>query len=376
MDICIDSRKIKAGQTYIPIKGPNFDGHDFIPEVIQKGGRVLDVDLSDYAKTYRKKLTCHVIGITGSAGKTTIKDMLYYTLSELYCVSRTAENDNNEIGVPLTILKADSSTEILLVEMGMRARGEIKVLTQIARPTHTVITNIGLSHVEILKTQRNIAYAKSEIFQKPLAWETVQRHAFLPQNSKYYMFLKNKAERANYTPHPYPGATSLDANINLCYQIGRHFNMTDEQIAKGLSHYAPSAHRLHVHIHNQHTVIDDTYNANPDAVQHALKFMQKFKGRKILVLGDMLELGDKSKTAHQQVMEDALDAEVSVVFTLGSHSAEIKDIDGVSLSQFHEKQALHTALKSELKPGDIILVKGSRGMKMEETVHFLSSEAV
>lgn len=376
MDICIDSRKIKRGQTYIPVKGSNFDGHDFIPEVLQKGAHVLDVDLTDYAKKYRKKLTCHVIGITGSAGKTTVKDMLYYTLSEKYQVSRTAENENNEIGVPITILKADSNTEILLVEMAMRARGEIKALAQIARPTHAVITNIGLTHVEILKTQRNIAYAKSEIFQKKLTWETEQRHAFLPQNSDYYPLLKKKAVTAGYTPHPYPGATSIDANINLCYQLGRHFNLTDEQIAKGLSNYTPSAHRLHVRVHKQHTVIDDTYNANPDAVRHALKFMQKFKGRKILVLGDMLELGAKSKSAHQQIIEDALDAEVSVMFTLGPECAAIKDIDGVSLSKFKRKDLLHKALSSELKSGDVILVKGSRGMKMEETVQFLLGESV
>ena len=157
MDICTDSRQIKPGQIFIPIQGPNFDGRKFIDEAVRKGAQILDVNLEDYAKKYRKKLKCHVIGITGSAGKTTAKDMLYYVLSQKFNVIRTEENQNNEIGVPLTILKADSSTDILIVEMGMRKRGEIAQLTRMVRPTHTVITIIDNAHIEILKTQRNIA---------------------------------------------------------------------------------------------------------------------------------------------------------------------------------------------------------------------------
>ena len=163
----IDTRTLEPGDIFIPIKGPRFDGRDFIDDAIKKGARVLDVDLAKFATNYRKKLKCYVIGVTGSAGKTTVKDLLTAILSQKYNVVSTSQNQNNEIGVPLTLLKADHQTDILIVEMAMRNLGDMTYLTKMVRPTHTVITNIGLSHIELLKTQRNVAKAKSEIFERP-----------------------------------------------------------------------------------------------------------------------------------------------------------------------------------------------------------------
>ncbi len=371
MDISIDTRTLKKGQWYIPIKGPHFDGKEFIPEALEKGARILDVDLPSYAKKYRKKLRCQVIGVTGSAGKTTIKDMLYYILKQKFNVVRTLENENNEIGTPLTLLRADDTTDILIVEMGMRQKGEIKYLAQIVRPTHVVITSIGMSHVELLKTQRNIACAKAEIFCPKQQWEHHPRYAFLNYNTPYYSLLKKKAEKQGFQLFPFKGQDKVDTNVNLCYTIGRHFGISDEEISQGLAEYQPSHHRLRIHkLGNNITLVDDTYNANPDGVIYALQFIKRFKGRKILVLGDMLELGKDSESEHQKIIQYVIDNEISCLFTYGKESEKMHS-DQISIAHFLDKKSLNKQLCDELKSGDILLVKGSRGMKMEETVDYV-----
>jgi UDP-N-acetylmuramoyl-tripeptide--D-alanyl-D-alanine ligase len=178
-NICIDSRELKPGDVFIPLKGETHDGHDFIKDALQKGATVLDVDLTSYAKAYRKKLKCAVIGITGSAGKTTTKDLLAAVLGQKFKVVKTMENQNNEIGVPITILRADYSTDILIVEMAMRNKGEIGHLASIVRPTHSIITSIGMTHIENFPSQKAIANAKAEIFKTPASWEKAPRYAFL-----------------------------------------------------------------------------------------------------------------------------------------------------------------------------------------------------
>ncbi len=370
MDICIDSRKIKPGQLFIPVKGPNFDGRDYIKDALQKGAQILDVDLETYAKKYRKKLKCQVIGITGSAGKTTAKDMLYYVLSQKFNVIRTEQNQNNEVGVPLTILKADSTTDILIVEMGMRKRGEIAHLTRMARPTHTIITSIGKTHIELLKTQRNIALAKSEIFQHPLKWEPKNRVAFVNFNTPYYALLKTKAETHGFKLLPFKGSTKIDQTINLCYTVGRQFGLSDAEIEQGLKQYRPSEHRMTIYKRASVTIIDDSYNANPDGVIYAMQHIKRIKGRKMVILGDMFELGDKAVKLHQDLIPEAIENEVSCIFTLGPLSSQIQS-DEISIMNYLDKQKLHHDLLQEIKPGDVLLVKGSRGMKMEETVQFL-----
>jgi UDP-N-acetylmuramyl pentapeptide synthase len=144
----------------------------FIEDVIKKGGKVLNVDLFEYAKSYRKKLNCKVIAITGSAGKTTAKDMISSVLSQHYSVTKTHENQNNEFGVPLTLLSADAKTDFLVVEMGMRKKGDIAFLTKIVQPDVVIITNIGLTHIEFFKNQRQLCLGKAEIFRNALAWQT------------------------------------------------------------------------------------------------------------------------------------------------------------------------------------------------------------
>jgi len=369
-NISIDSRTLEPGDIFIPVKGPNNDGHDFIPEALQKGAQILDVDIPTHAKRYRKKLRCHVIGITGSAGKTTTKDLLYSVLSQRYTVVKTLENQNNELGAPLTVLRADDSTDILIVEMGMRGLGEIHHMAQIVRPTHAIITNIGMTHIERLETQKNIALAKAEIFVSLLPWEKPLRHAFLNYKSPYYDLLLKKAKSKKFQILPFGGEDRPEQNISLCFTVGRHFGLSDDEIHRGITKYQGSAHRMVRHNLQGAMLLDDSYNANPDGVAYALESLKRHPGRKIFVLGDMRELGTHSRDAHDAIIPQAVDAGISAMFCIGDETAHM-DSDLLPITHFATKDALNLALKDEIKTGDVILIKGSRGMKLDETVQYL-----
>lgn len=369
-NISIDSRNLAPGDIFIPVKGNTFDGHAFIPEAMQKGAQILDVDIPSYAKRYRKKLRCHVIGITGSAGKTTCKDLLYSVLSQRFSVVKTQENQNNELGAPLTLLRADDSTDILIVEMGMRGRGQIAELARIVRPTHAIITNIGLTHVEKLGSQKQIAMAKSELFLPKKSWEPSQRIALLNHSTPYYDLLVKRATRQGYDVLPFGGENKPEQNISLCFAVGHHFGLTDDEIQAGIAAYQSSAHRMVKHTLKDALLLDDSYNANPDGVAYALDILKQYSGRKILVLGDMRELGAHSRDAHQAIVGQAIDANVSVLFTIGKETAYMHS-DSLPITHFPNKEALHSALLNEIRAGDIILVKGSRGMQLDQTVSHL-----
>lgn len=373
MKISIDSRTIQKGDIFIPVKGPNFDGHDFIEDVIKKGGKVLNVDLFEYAKSYRKKLNCKVIAITGSAGKTTAKDMISSVLSQRYSVTKTHENQNNEFGVPLTLLSADAKTDFLVVEMGMRKKGDIAFLTKIVQPDVVIITNIGLTHIEFFKNQRQLCLGKAEIFRKALAWQTKKRSCFINFNTPYHDVLVQKATKTGYSIFPFKGEDKLAENINLCYTVAKHFDMDEKAINNGIKAFQTSSNRLKLMSTRVIELIDDSYNSNPAAVDYALSYLKKFKGRKIAVLGSMLELGIFSKKEHQNVKDVAIQHQVDLLLTIGEEFKGLSSKD-LAILHFEDKQSLHTYLKLECKQGDIVLVKGSRGLKMEETVEFLQSQ--
>ena len=367
MNINLDSRTIKPGEIFIPVKGENFDGRDFIGEVTQKGGRVLDVNLQDYAKKYRKKLNCSVIGVTGSAGKTTIKDMLYFILSQRFNVVRTRENENNEIGVPLTLLRANAETDILIVEMGIRKPKDMKILTQMVRPTHVIITGVGQTHREFFKSQKQIAIEKSSIFQKKLQWEQDKRVAYLNFSSPFYTLQKERAESSGYTVYPFEGRDRIDQSMNLVHKVSRAFGISDIQIQTGLKKFKPSANRLTVFKENGFLLIDDSYNSNPDGLSYALSYLRQFTGRKIFISGDMLELGDASESEHAAIPDLALDAEVSYLLTIGKESSKIKSTH-IPHRHFNEQDALYQHIRTTLKKGDVILVKGSRSLRLDKLV--------
>lgn len=370
MKVSIDSRTVQAGDVFIPVKGPNFDGHDFIDEAISKGATVLDVDLGKYAKKYRKKLTCKVIGITGSSGKTTIKDMLASMLSQNFNVTKTKENQNNEYGVPLTVLSADARTDYLIVEMGMRKKGDIKHLTQMVQPDIVIVSNIGLTHIEFFSTQRQLALGKGEIFQTAQKWQTNKRASFINYNTPYHELLAKKASKCGYRVIPFKGEDKWSENVNICFTVCQYLGLEEDVIRKGLDVFETSSHRLKVYEKKDKVIIDDSYNSNPAGIEYALSYLNRFKGRKIAVLGDMLELGEHTQKQHEHVETVAIENQIDIVFTYGEI---FKSIIFQNITRVHcdTKETLHKLLKEEIKASDIVLVKGSRGLKMEETVEFL-----
>ena len=371
MKYSIDTRTLEPGDIFIPVKGPNFDGHDFIPEAIKKGAsKIIDEDLGQFAKKYRKKLTAQVIGITGSYGKTTLKDMLHAALSPYFNVVKSHQNQNNEIGVPLTLLNATAETDIIIVEMGMRKKGDIAYLSKIARPSIGIITGIGYSHQAFFKSQKDIAKGKAALFQKPLSWETEDRLAYICQHSDYLDLLKKYAQNKHFKVFTYAGQTQMNDPISCCYMIGQHFGLSHSDIEQGLSQYHPSEHRLSVTRHGGIRLVDDTYNANPHAMRYALEFIKQYSGRKIAVLGDMKELGEDTHSMHQGLEEALIDAEIAVLITLGDG---FKTCQFTSIDHQHceTKAAAYKLLLSEIKTQDTILFKGSRCHELETLVQQL-----
>jgi UDP-N-acetylmuramoyl-tripeptide--D-alanyl-D-alanine ligase len=388
--VSIDSRTIKPGELFIPLKGPNFDGRKFISEAIKKGASVLDVKdgleaLQTLATHHRNKFNIPVIGVTGSVGKTTTKDMIASILSCEMTVLKNEENYNNEIGVPLTLLKLTKKHKAAVIEMGMQKLGEIAELAGIARPNIAVITNIGEAHLEHLKTKKNVAKAKAEIFK----YLGKKDWAVINQDDEFFEHLKNLAtrysllvttfgilEKADITPKelegielPIPGEHNI-YNALAAIAVVKILKIKKESIKKGLEIFHPSSKRMEViNLKDKTKIINDTYNANPQSMRAALGTIAGMPGRKIAVLGDMLELGAASRRAHQKIFRLAKELKIDYVFTFGT-------LWPGSAKPEKDKKKLIKYLKKFIRPHDIILVKGSRGMKMEEVAEALRSARI
>lgn len=359
MSYSIDSRTIKSGDIFIPIKGERFDGHDFIEEVQTKGATVLEVELAEYAREKRKKIKVPIIAVTGSAGKTTVKDMLAAVLGQKFKVYKSPENNNNEIGVPLSLLNAPADAEVIILELAMRGLGQIEYLANIVEPTHAVITNIGYTHLELLHTREAIATAKSEVIRKGIK-------IFLNKKDDYYEFLQEQAEAKKAIIYTFDPESILNANAAAVTAVAKLFGVSEEEIAKALSGFQASGHRLRITDSKTISgvkIIDDAYNSNPDAVVFALAFLKEQAGsaRKIAVLGDMKELGAEEVELHKKINVSGVD----LVITYGELAKNIKHHKCFAQDQ---KKVLIECLKQELRSGDHVLVKGSRSMKMEEII--------
>jgi len=383
--ISTDSRTIKAGELFIPLVGKKFDGRKFIPAVLKKGAFVLEVKdglkaLQDLAAYHRSKFNLPVIGVTGSAGKTTTKDMIARVLSEKYPTLKNEANFNNEIGVPLTLLKLTRKHRAAVIEMGMQGRGEIELLARIARPTIAVVTNIGEAHLEFLKTRPNIARAKAEIF----SFLRKGDHAVINQDDEYYEHLRSRStihesrittfgilEKADVTPAalkgielPIPGEHNI-YNALAAVAVARVLRLNRRQIKRGLEKFRPSHNRMEViNCGNGVKIINDTYNANPQAMTAALKTLAALEGRRVAVLGDMLELGRSARPAHRRLLKLAHELKIDRVFTFGRLWPRLSRPET-------NKKNLIKKLKKFIRPRDIILCKGSRGTRLEEVVDAL-----
>ncbi|WP_110112014.1 UDP-N-acetylmuramoyl-tripeptide--D-alanyl-D-alanine ligase [Bacillus sp. CGMCC 1.16541] len=426
--VSIDTRTIKENNLFIPIKGENFNGHQFIKKAIENGATatlwnkdepnppedipVICVDdtlkaLQMLAEAYRHQLKVKVVGITGSNGKTTTKDMVEAVLSTTYKVLKTEGNFNNHIGLPLTLLRMKEDTEIAILEMGMSSRGEIEFLSQLAKPDVAVITNIGESHLQDLGSRDGIAEAKLEIVSglhedgkliytgdEPLLVsrlkdksiktvtfgqsETLDLYPIsVEQQESGTRFTINKQQDQLFYV-PVLGQHNVH-NALAAIAVGRYFDLPFHKIAEGLKNLRLTSMRMEVQKTSSGlTIINDAYNASPTSTKAAIQLLKDMDGyeKRIVVLGDMLELGDQEKEFHFEIGEFIDPTYVDYVFAYGPLSTYI--IEGAKqafaserIAHFDDKEMLAKELKAVVSSRDIIVVKGSRGMKLEEVVNYL-----
>lgn len=422
--ICIDTRKIEANNIYLAINGERFNGNKFVMDAFRKGASIAIVDevlfdieelkgsetvikvensekaLLDLASFYRKKLGLKVVGVTGSCGKTSTKDLIAAFLSDKYKVFKTKGNFNNQIGLPLMILELDSSYDVAVLEMGMSDLGEIDVLADCARPDIAVITNIGLSHIENLKTQDNILKAKSEIFNyfdesntliingedtnllkiKNKCFEILRigyNHEYdvyafniILKEDKTSFAVKVKEDEFNFEI-PMAGKHNV-LNSMLAIAVAMKLNVSFSEMEKGIKNLEATSMRLQVIKKENFTIINDCYNASPDSMKSSIDVLNSYKdGRKIAILGTMNELGDESINAHTDVGYYAKE-KVDLLIAIGEYKDCYKK--GYTLDNiitFENKEDFISNLHKIIEKNDVILVKASRGMKFEEIVSSL-----
>ncbi|MFA6431054.1 MAG: UDP-N-acetylmuramoyl-tripeptide--D-alanyl-D-alanine ligase [Candidatus Margulisiibacteriota bacterium] len=385
--ISTDSRTVRSGELFIPLVGPKFDGRKFIPDALKAGALILETKdglkaLQAIAAYHRAKFKIPVIGITGSVGKTTTKDMLAAILSKKMPTLKSEENFNNEIGVPLTLLRLNKKHKAAVIEMGMQKLGEIDLLANIARPTIAVITNIGESHMAFLKSKKNIAKAKAEIFN---VMDT-HNYAVINQDDEYFEHLLDRSKKfgvrsktfgiiakADITPKeleginlPIPGEHNI-YNALAAIAVAKILKIPNSAIKSGLESFRPSTNRYDViNREDKVKIINDTYNASPQSMSAVLKILACLPGRKIAILGDMFELGAREKIMHKKIGELSRKLGIDYLFSVGKLSREMK-------ADFHfaSKESAIKKLRSFIRPGDRILIKASHGMHFEEIVEAL-----
>ncbi len=423
--ISTDSRVIDENTLFIALKGERFDANDFVDEVLEKGAktvvcsrfdgnneRVILVEdtgkaLLEIAKGYRSKFKIPFVALTGSVGKTTTKGMVYAVLSEKFNTLKTQGNLNNEIGVPKTLFCLENTHEAAVIEMGMNHFNEISRLTATVMPDIGIITNVGTAHIENLGSREGILKAKMEITEgmkkgSPLIingdndmlstvdttdfeiikFGTQQNDlfmkaediSFLPDGSEFTAVCENEKVKAFV---PAVGVHNVyNALCAMC--VGLKCGFTLQEAANALKNFAPEGMRQNVREVKSYTFIEDCYNANPDSMKASLITLNTIKKtRSIAVLGDMLELGSYSDTAHYEVGKIAGEQKIDVVLTFGELSELIKkgaEENGAEAHSFLDKDELTNYLKSILKENDTVLFKGSRSMKMEDIFHKLYKE--
>lgn len=415
-----DSRLIEDGFLYIPFVGARVDGHDFIPSVFKQGALVtlaekkIDGDypyilvessaqaLKDIAEFYREQLDCKIIGISGSVGKTSTKEMIASVLEEKFSVLKTEGNYNNEIGMPLTILKIRDYHEIAVIEMGISFFDEMTRLSKVSKPDVCVITNIGTCHLENLIDRDGVLKAKTEMFanakddcfvvlngdddklstvksvkgRKPMFYgvnttQDVMAYNYKPDSIKGSECTIKYFDEEFDTYIPLPGSHNMyNALAATC--IGKHFGMTIEEIDAGIRNLKSVAGRNNIFTNkNGITVIDDCYNANPMSMKASIDVLSKADGRKVAILGDMFELGANENELHAEVGEFINGKGIDLVICIGNLAKNIYNkLDQDSKCYFETKDELN--VDELLNVGDTVLVKASNGMKFKEIINILN----
>ena len=415
-----DSRKVKEGMMYIPLIGERFDGHDFISSAFDNGASAIISDrviedekhavilvddtllaLQDMARYVRENRNVTVVGITGSVGKTSTRDMVYSVIKQQYRTLKTEGNYNNNIGLPLTILRWQDE-QVMVLEMGMNHLKEMEELSLIARPDISAITNVGTAHIGELGSRENILKAKMEIVAGMKDGST------LVLNNDNDMLSSVTLERLNIVTVAIDGKgdfkaenVSLDidhSEFDLVYQdkkyhvyvpvAGKHFitnalialaiglqlNIDIEKCIQGIREFKLTKNRMDViKLNNNITLIDGTYNASEDSMKSSLDVLATYKNRKIAVLADMLELGEYSKEIHRRVGQYVVNKKIDILVAVGKEAKNIvqaaKDMKMENIYYCQDNQEVINYLLESLQNDDVVLLKGSNGMKLKDVVN-------
>mgnify|MGYP005630432443 FL=1 len=413
LGITTDSRDVKEGDLYIALKGERVDGHSFLASVAKNGSSCalvsepeinLDfqqVQVKDPQKTigqianaWRKQFNIPVIGITGSNGKTSTKDLLVHVLQSSYDVHATQGNFNTTIGLPLTLLQLNDEHTVSILEMGASIPGEIEVLCEIAEPTHGIITNIAPAHLEGFGSIETIAREKEALFRS-----LGKGISFVNQADNRIVGMDIEGESITFGLTPdcdFPADIHQEEDGSLTLILDAHDIPTESQnlsfikniiavsaiavtlgvewknVINQIQSFSPPTGRCQVKQYNDVTVIDDTYNANLISSLAALDYLKAFSGngRRIFVFGDMFELGPTSTDQHRQIGEKCTELGLDGVFTLGENTIHTDSAinNGIQHEHFENKNELIDSLKKLIHSGDKILFKGSRGMAMEKVI--------
>ena len=413
LGITTDSREVQDGDLYIALKGERVDGHTFLDSVedsnaagalISQGNPNLNLQqilvddpqtmIGKIANAWRRQFDIPLIGITGSNGKTSTKDLLAHVLSNTYNVHATEGNFNTTVGLPLTLLQLDYENSISIIEMGASSTGEIGALCKIAEPTHGMITNIAPAHLEGFGSIETIAHEKRALFQ---ALENGIAFVNMADDRVAKMEISGESVTFGLTPDcDFPADIHQENDGSLTLILDAHDIPTGSQnlsfiknsiavtamaitldvdwkdVIERIQSFSPPSGRCQVKQFEDVTVIDDTYNANLISSLAALDYLKAFagNGRRIFVFGDMFELGPTSHEQHRQVGEKCTELELDGVFTLGENTVYTDSVinSGIDHQHFESHDAMIDSLKEMVHSGDKILFKGSRGMAMEKVI--------
>ncbi|MBN2564977.1 MAG: UDP-N-acetylmuramoyl-tripeptide--D-alanyl-D-alanine ligase [Candidatus Eisenbacteria bacterium] len=426
--VSTDSRTVRPGDLFFAIRGGRFDGHAFVADALRKGavaavvsdvggssrGPLLLVDdtvdaLLTLAGWYRNRFELPIVAVTGSNGKTTTKDMIASVLSTRFRTAKTSGNYNNHIGVPLTLFDIEAAHQSAVVEIGMNHLGEIARLAAAVRPKVGVITNVSAAHMETMRNVDTVAQAKAELIEAlppdgtaVLNWDdprvkalwargpsNVVSFGMSPDAEVRAINIKTRPDGVSFeladggrVELPVPGSHNV-MNALAAIAVGRVMGVPDEAAADGLSVFQPSAMRMHTARVGQMTILNDAYNCNPGSLRAALAALKDVAAGRptAAALGDMLELGETSEEAHREAGATAARLGVDYLFLFGeevkalSRGATENGIPPERVHIYEDKAALAEAVRSQLPASAVLLVKGSRGMRMEEVVESLMKEA-
>ena len=429
-DVVIDSRKANKDSVFVAVIGENLDGHQFMQSAYENGCKTFiknasssiklnssdinlievkdtQIALGDIAKYYKEKFDIPYIGVTGSVGKTTTRDMIYAAVSSKFNTLKNEGNLNNHFGVPLTLFNLDDSYECAVIEMGMSNFKEIEYLANIVNPKIGVISNIGLSHIENLGSQEGILQAKMEIannfnehntlvvngddkFLKTLKEKNLNYNlktfGFNKYNDIYcesYIMKENDLTFICYIDGkkeeifiPTVGEHNI-YNAMAAILVGKELNISLEDIKSGLRNFKATKMRLDIIKNDKITIVNDAYNASPDSMEAALKILGRYKNRKVAILGDMFEMGEHTEYGHRLVGKSVIN-NTDVLIAIGQHSkficeeAKALGFDKNNIHHFNTKEEVIEKIDELVKKDDVVLVKASRGMKLEKIVEYLN----